>query len=142
MSALLANNFIEYDGVGDVPPQIHSYLSTNHKDLRNLDKSSPALVTKAKDRWYVPDANKAQDLEKKREKALLKEFEAYRSFTGRKIKESRLEVLRAGFRAAWAAKDYKTIIGIANKLPEETLQEDEKLLTLYDLALTRTEDGI
>ena len=33
-------------------------------------------------------------------------------------------------------------IGIANKLPEETLQEDEKLLALYDLALTRTEDGI
>ena len=75
-------------------------------------------------------------------KALLKEFDAYKSFSGRKIKESRLEVLRAGFRDAWAAKDYKTIIGIANKLPEETLQEDEKLLTLYDLALTRTEDGI
>ena len=51
-------------------------------------------------------------------------------------------MLRAGFRAAWASKDYATIINIANKLPEETLQEDEKLLTLYDLALTRTEDGI
>ncbi|WP_254503140.1 hypothetical protein, partial [Salmonella enterica] len=81
--------------------QIHSYLSTNHKDLRGLEKNSPALVAKAKDRWYVPDPNKAQDLEKKREKALLKEFETYKAFTGRKIKESRLEVLRAGFRAAW-----------------------------------------
>ena len=139
---LLDENFIQYDGKGEVPSQIHSYLSSNHKDQRGLDKSDPALVAKAKDRWYVPDPNKAQDLEKKREKALLKEFEAYRSFTGRKIKESRLEVLRAGFRAAWAAKDYQTIIGIANKLPETTLQEDEKLLTLYDLALTRTEDGL
>ena len=101
-----------------------------------------ALVAKAKDRWYVPDPNKAQDLEKKREKALLKEFETYKAFTGRKIKESRLEVLRTGFRSAWANKDYATIISVANKLPEETLQEDEKLLTLYDLALTRTEDGI
>ena len=139
---LLDENFIQYDGKGEVPSQIHSYLSSNHKDQRGLDKSDPALVAKAKDRWYVPDPNKAQDLEKKREKALLKEFETYRAFTGRKIKESRLEVLRAGFRAAWAAKDYQTIISIANKLPEETLQEDEKLLTLYDLALTRTEDGL
>jgi DNA modification methylase len=138
---LLEDNFIEYDGTGDVPSQIHSYLSSNHKDLRSLDKSNPTLVAKARNRWYVPDPNKAQDLERKREKTLLKEFEAYRVFTGRRIKESRLEVLRIGFRAAWANKDYQTIIDVAKKLPDETLQEDEKLLTLYDLALTRTEVG-
>ena len=141
LDQLLEDNFIQYDGTGDVPSQIHSYLSTNHKDLRSLDKSNSALVAKAMDRWYVPDPNKAQDLEKRREKTLLKEFETYKSFAGRKIKESRLEVLRAGFRAAWASKDYPTIISVANKLPEETLQEDEKLLTLYDMALTRTEAG-
>lgn len=142
LSALLEANFLRYDGTGDVPSQIHGYLSSNHKDMRELEKSDPRLKAKARDRWFVPDPNNAKQLEEKREKALLKEFETYKAFTGRKIKESRLEVLRAGFRAAWAAKDYKTIIGIANKLPEETLQEDEKLLTLYDLALTRTEDGI
>lgn len=142
LSSLLEDNFIQYDGTGEVPSQIHSYLSTNHKDLRGLEKNSAALVAKAKDRWYVPDPNKAQDLEKKREKALLKEFDHYRTFTGRRLKEFRLEALRAGFRAAWGNKDYQTIIDIAKKVPDEALQEDEKLLTLYDLALTRTEDGI
>jgi hypothetical protein len=58
-----------------VPSQIHSYLSTNFKDLRGLEKDDPRLKAKAKDRWYVPDPSKAQDLEQKREKALLKEFE-------------------------------------------------------------------
>jgi hypothetical protein len=141
LDQLLEDNFLQYDGTGDVPSQIHSYLSTNHKDLRGLEKNHPALVAKAKDRWYVPDPNKAQDLEKKREKTLLKEFETYKTFAGRKIKESRLEVLRAGFRSAWGNKDYATIISVANKLPEETVQEDEKLLLWYDQALTRTEAG-
>jgi hypothetical protein len=121
-----------------VPSQIHTYLSSNFHDLRNLEKSDPRLKAKAKDRWFVPDPNKAQDLEKKREKALLKEFEAYRNTPGRKLKEFRLEVLRAGFKAAWANKDYQTIVSIANKVPEDALQEDEKLLFWYDSALTRT----
>lgn len=142
LASLLEDNFILFDGSTEVPSQIHAYLSSNHKDQRNLDKGDPALIAKAKDRWYVPDPNKAQDLEKKREKALLKEFDHYRAFTGRRLKEFRLEALRAGFRAAWASKDYATIISIAKKVPDDALQEDEKLLTLYDLALTRTEDGI
>lgn len=139
LAALLENNFLRYDGNGDVPSQIHSYLSTNHKDLRGLEKNDPRLIAKARDRWYVPDPNKAQDLEKKREKALLKEFDVYLAATGRRLKEFRLEVLRAGFKAAWGKKDYQTIIKVAEKIPELALQEDEKLLLWYDQALTRTE---
>ena len=90
----------------------------------------------------MPDPNKAQDLEKKREKALLKEFQVYQAFTGRRLKEFRLEVLRAGFKEAWGKKDYQTIIAVAKKIPDEALQSDEKLLLWYDQALTRTEDGL
>ncbi|TBN37286.1 DNA methylase [Paracoccus subflavus] len=139
LSALLADNFLRYDGNGDVPSQIHSYLSTNFKDLRGLEKDDLRLKAKAKDRWFVPDPSKAKDLEQKRERSLLKEFESYKSAPGRKLKEFRLEVLRAGFKTAWGAKDYKTIISIAQKIPEEALQEDEKLLLWYDQALTRME---
>ena len=139
LMALLENNFLKYDGTGDVPSQIHSYLSTNHKDLRGLEKNDPRLIAKAKDRWYAPDPNKAQDLEKRREKALLKEFQTYLGFTGRRLKEFRLEVLRSGFKDAWSKKDYQTIINVAEKIPELALQEDEKLLLWYDQALTRTE---
>ena len=136
---LLDANFLQYEGVGEVPGQIHGYLSSNFKELRSLGKTDAALVNKAKDRWYVPDPNKAQDLEKKREKSLLKEFAHYQAAPGRRLKEFRLEVLRAGFRKAWGDKEYQTIISIAQKIPEDALQEDEKLLLWYDQAITRLE---
>lgn len=139
LSELLADNFLKYDGSTEVPSQIHSYLSTNFKDLRGLEKDDPTLVARAMDRWYVPDSGKSQDLEKKREKSLLKEFDAYKSNAGRKLKEFRLEVLRAGFKFCWGNRDYATIITVAGKIPEEVLQEDEKLLLWYDQALTRME---
>ncbi|MBP8282509.1 MAG: DNA methylase [Chromatiaceae bacterium] len=143
LAALLEENFLQYDPNGrdgdQVPPQIHAYLSTNWPDLRNLDKTDPRLKAKAADRWFVPDPNKARDLERIRERALLKEFETYRAFTGRRLKEFRLEVMRAGFKHAWSNKDYQTIVALAGKVPEEALQEDEKLLMWYDQALTRME---
>jgi hypothetical protein len=145
LSYLLESNFLCYDPKDkdgfEVPSQIHGYLSSNWAELRNLDKSDPRLKAKATDRWYVPDPSKARDLEMIRDKALLKEFESYRSFTGRRLKTFRLEAMRTGFKTAWANKDYSTIIAMAQKLPDEALQEDEKLLLWYDQALTRTEAG-
>jgi len=139
LSELLEQNFLRYEGQGEVPNQIHSYLSTNYKELRNLAKDDPALRAKAKDRWYVPDPNKASDLEKLREKALLREFEEYRSASERRLKVFRLEAVRAGFKKAWQERDYSTIIAVAQKIPEAVLQEDPKLLMWYDQAVTRTE---
>jgi len=163
LSELLAQNFVRYDGTGDVPNQIHSYLSSNFKELRRLCKDNPALRTKAKDRWYVPDPNKAADLEKLRERALLREFWEYlppgyklvrsESLQGflpglapkpglipgsKRIKVLRLEAVRAGFKHCWQNRDYRTIIAVAQRIPESVLQEDPKLLMWYDQALTRT----
>ena len=140
LSALLEENFLRYDGKGDVPSQIHSYLSTNFKELRNKPKDDPALKAKGKDRCYVPDPNKAGDLEKLRERGLLKEFEEYGQRT-RKFKRNekfRMEAVRAGFKKAWQERDYQTIIAVAILIPETILQEDSKLLMWYDQALTRS----
>ena len=133
---LLNQNFLCYDGKGPVPEQIHAYLSTNWKELRNLPKDDPALVAKARDRWYVPDPNKAGDLEKLREKALLKEFEEYKQ-AKKKLKVFRLEAVRAGFKKAWQDRDYDAITAVADKIPNNVLEEDPKLLMWYDQAVTR-----
>jgi hypothetical protein len=140
LKEILRQNCIHYDGSGPVPSQIHSYLSTNFKELRNLGKDDPALTAKAADRWYVPDPSKQIDLEKLREKTLLAEFESYKQAKERKLKLFRTEAVRVGFKAAYEAQDYKTIVGIAAKLPENVLQEDEKLLMYFDVASMRLGD--
>ena len=136
LGTLLEQNFLKYDGAGDVPSQIHTYLSSNWKELRNLSKDDPVLKKKATDRWYVPDPNKAADLEKLREKALLREFDEYMGETKR-LKIFRIEAVRAGFKKAWQEKDYRTIIAVAKRIPPTVLEEDPKLLMWYDQAITR-----
>jgi hypothetical protein len=105
--------------------------------MRNLEKSDPILRAKAEDRWYVPDTNKVADLERLRERALLKEFDGYCHSKERRIREFRIEAVRAGFRQAWQQSDYKTILGVAEKIPEDVLQEDPMLLMWYTNSLTR-----
>jgi hypothetical protein len=136
----LEQNFLRYDGKGEVPSQIHSYLSTNFKELRNLPKDDESMRAKGKDRWYVPDPNKAGDLEKLCERSLLKEFEDYMTSSQKRLKVFRLEAVRAGFKKSWQERDYATIITVARKIPENILQEDPKLLMWYDQALTRKGD--
>ncbi len=137
LSALLRMNFLRYDGSCDVPSQIHSYLSTNFPEMRNKEKSDPALRAKATDRWYVPDPNNAIQIEQMRERDLLRDFDAYLASKERKIKEFRIEALRAGFKKAWQDKRYEVIIGVAAKIPENVIQEDPKLLMWHTNACTR-----
>ncbi len=138
LSELLEQNFLRYDGKGDIPNQIHSHLSTNYKGLRNLPKNHTRLRLKGRHRWYVPDPSKSGDLEKLRERALLREFKIYQETKQRHLKLFRLESLRAGFKKAWQERDYATILSVSQKIPENVLQEDSKLLMWYDQALNRT----
>lgn len=120
------------------------------QQLHNKDKHEklPELLEVLKqnffidveNRWFIPDPNKQADLEKLREKALLKEFEEY-TITKGKLKLFRTEAVRAGFKKAWANKDYAAIINIGERLPGSILQEDSTLLMYYDNALMRAGEG-
>ncbi|MBP2133987.1 DNA modification methylase [Methanomicrobium sp. W14] len=136
LSVLLEQNFLKFDGKGDIPRSIISYLRANWKDFKGLPDDHISLKKKAADRWYVPDPNRASDLEKLRERALLKEFEDYKKDT-KKLKIFRIESVRAGFKKAWQEKEYQTIIDIAKRIPTNVLEEDPKLLMWYDQAVTR-----
>jgi hypothetical protein len=87
-------------------------------------------------KWYVPDHNKASDLEKVRQRTLLKEFKEYNESTGR-LRVFRSEAVRVGFADCFKRQEYETIVSIAERLPETVLREDPDLLMYYDSALLR-----
>lgn len=89
-----------------------------------------------KGRWYIPDVTKEGDVAKLREKNLWKEFEGYLNSKG-KLKLFRSEAIRVGFSRLWRDKNYQAIVDIANRLPEQTIQEDPNLLMYYDISLSR-----
>ena len=61
---------------------------------------------------------------------------------GKKMHVIRLEAVRTGFKHCWQNRDYRTIIAVAQRIPENVLEEDSKLLMWYDQALTRSGEEV
>jgi len=161
---LLEQNFLQYKDESEVPSQIHSYLSTQNKDLRNLPKDDGRLKSRSKDRWYVPDPAKAVDVEAIRDKRLRQEFwelcdevgiarrqpgdanqrklplpiPAGKTKGRKKLKEVRSEAVRLGFKECFATQDYATILNLAAHLPDNVIEEDEQLQMIRDMAEIRS----
>jgi len=89
-------------------------------------------------RWRAPDPSKGADLERLRLKALLHEFNEYVQSTGR-LKQFRSEAVRAGFAEAYKSREYRVILDVAARLPEDVLHEDPDLLMYFDTATLRAE---
>jgi predicted RNA-binding Zn-ribbon protein involved in translation (DUF1610 family) len=127
-------------------PQTHANLNPKFKMSLHQAKheKSPELIDILEqnflqddhERWYVPDPNKASDLEKVRQRALLREFKEYSDGRGR-LRQFRTEAVRAGFLNALQKQDYDTIIKVSERLPENVLREDPDLLMYYDSAMLR-----
>ena len=112
---------------GDLLPEMRTILEEN-------------FLKDDQGKWYVPNPENEADLEKLRNKRLLKQFEVYKTEVANpkaKIKEVRVESLRAGFKQCYQDKDFKTIVIIGDRIPNNLLMEDEVLLQFYDIASSR-----
>ncbi|MBI5824578.1 MAG: DNA methylase [Chloroflexi bacterium] len=117
---------------GDLQPKFVQQLhQSKYEDLPELKVIlEQAFLQDEKGHWYVPDPERAADLEKLRQNALLREFNEYRKGKGR-LKVFRSEAVRAGFSNAWREREYDVIVEIAERMPESVLQEDQQLLMYY-----------
>ena len=48
----------------------------------------------------------------------------------------RIEAVRLGFRKLWEQQEFAALIAVAEKLPNNVLEEDPVLLMYYDQAVT------
>lgn len=112
---------------GDMIPELSTILEEN-------------FLKDASGKWYAPDPENEADLEKLRKGRLLRLFEGYKKEIENprtKIKEVRVEALREGFKQCYQDKDFKTIVTVGDRIPNNLLMEDEVLLQFYDIASSR-----
>lgn len=109
---------------GDVIPELDTLLEENF--IQNEDGT-----------WRLPNVDDDVDLEKLRAKALLKEFKLYLEVCRKprgKLKDVRVEAVRAGFKQCYSDKNFADIILVGDRIPQNLLTEDEVLLQYYDIA--------
>ena len=72
---------------------------------------------------------------------MLRQFDIYKKEAIKskikKIKDVRVEALRAGFKQCYQDKDFKSIVTMGDKIPNNLLMEDEVLLQFYDIASSK-----
>lgn len=122
-----------------MPNFLQELYKEKHEDLPELSKIlEQNFLQDGESRWYIPDSSREADLEKLREKALLREFQEYKEAKGR-LRLFRSEAVRTGFSKCWQEGDYETIVEVAEKLPIKILQEEPTLLMYYDNAIILTQ---
>lgn len=113
---------------GDILPELSEILEDN-------------FIRDADGKWRKPDAEKAADMEIMRGRKMMKEYNMYleqaQKPKARRMRDTRLEVLRYGFKECYKQKDYQAIITVGDHIQESLLQEDEILLQYYDIAVSR-----
>ncbi len=112
---------------GDQVPGLNVLLEENF--IQNDDET-----------WRLPNINDDVDLEKLRNKALLKEFKRYLELCRKprgKLKDVRVEAVRAGFKQCYSDKNFADIILVGDRIPQNLLTEDEILLQYYDIASSK-----
>jgi hypothetical protein len=90
--------------------------------------------------WRLANVDDDIDLEKLRTKALLKEFKLYLEVCRKprgKLKDVRVEAVRAGFKQCYSDKNFADIILVGDRIPQNLLTEDEILLQYYDIASSK-----
>ena len=112
---------------GDILPELRTLLEENF--IQNEDGT-----------WRIVNENDDVDVEQRKNKIFLKEFKFYLEVCRKprgKLKDVRVEAVRAGFKQCYTDKNFADIILVGDRIPQNLLTEDEILLQYYDIASSK-----
>ena len=125
----------------EIQPPFFTELQAGLPDWEELPNLRQLLevtfVQDSQDRWYVPDPKKAEDMEKVRQRSLLREFEQYTASRG-KLTKFRTVSLQTGFKDAWDRRDFARIVAVGHRLPDELFAEEPGLFQYLKVAEAQT----
>lgn len=128
----------------DIQPDYRKAYTISRKgevEVELKDVLAENFIEEADGTWRIPNLNEQKDRDAMRTKQLLKIWQGYvdqiESGKAKKLKDIRLEAVKAGFKDCYQKKDFKRIVTMGDKIPENLLTEDETLLNYYDIACSK-----
>lgn len=128
----------------DIQPDYRKAYTINRKgevEVELKDVLAENFIEEADGTWRIPNLNEQKDRDAMRIKQLLKIWQGYidqiENGKAKKLKDIRLEAVKAGFKDCYQKKDFKRIVTMGDKIPENLLTEDETLLNYYDIACSK-----
>lgn len=128
----------------DIQPDYRKAYTISRKgevEVELKDVLAENFIEEADGTWRIPNLNEQKDRDAMRTKQLLKIWQGYvdqiESGKAKKLKDIRLEAVKAGFKDCYQKKDFRRIVTMGDKIPENLLTEDETLLNYYDIACSK-----
>ena len=126
---------------GDIYTAYVRALQTSEDELPELGTMLEEGFMPVGGMWRRPDALTQAELEQRRQRRLLEQFEEYLQVAraGGRLPEVRKEALVAGFTEAYRGGRYEEILAVGRRLPKRLLEDSPEVFDFVDIAEAKVE---
>ena len=129
-------------GYDEIYPEFVQVLTTTPDKVPELRELLGENFVSIDGNYRRPRALEKEEIEERRNKRLLREFEGYleKAVSGRKLDSVRKEAVLAGFIVCYREKRFQDILTVARKIPRQIIESSTEIYDLIDVAETKIGD--
>jgi len=133
---------LEPKGYDEIYLEFVQVLTTTADKIPELRELLGENFVSVEGNYRRPRALEKEEIEERRNKRLLREFERYleKAVSGRKLDSVRKEVLLTGFILCYQKKRFQDILTIAKRIPRQIIESNTEIYDLIDVAETKIGD--